>query len=238
MSCIWLTRPQADSASIAAALTARGIASCIAPVMRIAPLPFEPPAAAPDALLLTSRHAVPALPRHWQHLPVFCVGTATAEAVRAQDFRNLHVGPGDLLQLLPLIVQTLTNGQSLLYLSGEDIQLDPAPLLAMQQIHCTRIAVYEAVAEAMLPSFLRMRLEAGDITGAAFFSARSARLACRLLVEEGLAAHAAQMDAYCLSLPVAEAAGALPWRRVHASHTPSREAMLEMIASLAGQIAS
>ena len=235
MKCLWLTRPEADSVSMAAELAAHGIETCIAPVMRIAPLKLDPVPHAPDALLVTSRHAVHALQPSWQHLPVFCVGEATAEAVREMGFHHVHLGDGDALSLLRAITYTLPQDTQLLYLSGAEIQLDPAPLLAAKQITCTRAIVYDAVAEATLPSFLRMRLAAGEIDAVALFSARSAQLTCRLLQEEGLAAQAAGLDAYCLSLAVAQAAAALPWRSMHVAHMPTRETF---VAMLAGRIAS
>ena len=229
MSCLWLTRPEADSASLAAELKTHGIESCIAP------LAVEPSTEAPDALLVTSRHAVHTLDAAWKHLPVFCVGSATAEAVRAAGFNPVQAGEGDLLSLLPAIMGTLKPGANLRYLSGFDIQLDPTPLLAAKQITCTRVIAYDAVAEATLPSFLRMRLAAGDVSGVTFFSARSAQIACNLLREEKLDYMAAQMTAYCLSLPVAQAAGALPWRAIQVSHLPTRASF---VAMLAGRIAS
>lgn len=227
---LWLTRPQEDSAALAAELATHGIASIIAPVVRIAPCPVSLDER-PDALLLTSRHAAHALPEAWHGLPVFCVGAATAEAVQARGYTAVTHGDGDALHLLPRITETLREGSHLLYLSGADTRHDISRLLAANGIRVSREIAYEAVAETALTPELRLALASGEVDGAVFFSPRSAQLACGLLKEEEFTESPARMDAYCLSLAVAEQAGCLPWRQLKVSHRPSRAAMVAMIAS-------
>ena len=95
--CIWLTRPLADSESLAAELAEHDIASIVAPVMRIEPKSFTPPAETPTALLLTSRYAADALallPAAWHKLPLYCVGDATAACAKTYGFTNPPVFHG------------------------------------------------------------------------------------------------------------------------------------------------
>lgn len=231
---VWLTRPQEDSAALAAILAAENIASIVAPLMDIAPRAVTLPATAPNALLLTSRHAVHALPPAWQHLPVFCVGDATAEAVRAAGYNHAIAGPGDLLSLLPMMTAQLPQGAQVLYLSGEDVAHDASALLAAHNIHVTRVVAYEATATTQLTSEMRLALEQGRVQQVVFFSARSAALACQLLKQEEFTEAAASIEAVCLSLAVAEAAAALPWRHLSVAHLPSRDALLDALrASIA-----
>jgi uroporphyrinogen-III synthase len=231
---IWLTRPEADSAATAAALTERRVESFIAPVMRIVSQPIEAPEQQPDALLLTSRHAVPALaalPQVWRAPPVYAVGEATASAAREAGFSNLITGDTDALALFEQLSQTLPSGTRVLYLSGDDVRHDAVTLLGARGYTVERQVAYQAIAEAMLPSVLRMEIENGLITGIAFYSVRSAEITCRLLTQEGLSEHAPRLTAYCMSLAVAQAAAALPFARLLTCHRPSQQSMLELMAA-------
>lgn len=235
---LWLTRPEPDSSALAEEMAEIGVDSIVAPVMHIVPQAFTLPAEKPDALLLTSRHGAQALPAAWRDLPVFCVGKATAEEAAAMGYEAISHGERDALTLLSRITERMEAGQRLLYLSGTDTRHDIHRLLAANQIEVERIVAYDAEAVTALPAAFVEAASQGKVDGALFFSPRSAQLACTLLTNAGLETHAAQMDAYCFSLNVAEAAGALPWKRVYVSHTPSRAAILAMLQQARTSIAS
>ncbi len=226
MSALWLTRPAADSERLAQAL--HPIATIIAPLMVIESCEATLPAEIPDAILLTSRHAAHALRAEWSHLPVYCVGTATADTARAQGFTHVILGDGDVLSLLPMIAQMLNN-KTLLYLSGEDVSVDVATLLASQSVKVERVIAYRAVAATELPIEITDAFNNNSITGAVFYSARTAEIANALISEAGLAEAIHNTDVYCLSLTVAEKVAALPWRRIHVAHIPTSDAMATMI---------
>ena len=232
--CIWLTRPAEDSASLAALLAEHQIDSIVAPVMQIAQTPFAlNTAQAPNAILVTSRHACYALgtlPETWRSLPLFCVGEATAETAQHYGFTNPIAGVGDVLSLLPLLLAHLTKGATLLYLAGTEIKVDIAPLLGAKGIAVTRLTTYEAVAQTILAPEVTAALEAQSLTGVAFFSPRSAAITTQLITADrhALVRHT---DAYCLSLAIAEAAATLPWRSIHACSSPTRAAMVDLIVS-------
>lgn len=235
MTKIWLTRPEADSRALAAELAARDIESIIAPIMRIAPCaPAIDTGTRPEALLLSSRHATHALatlPDDWQTLPVFCIGAATAEAARAACYTNITHGESDMLALLPQLVATLTPGARVLYLAGEETRIDAVSLLNAQHIHAEKIITYKADAETVLSDALCESIRTGQVHGVSFFSPRSAQIAIQLLKTHRLSDHAKNITAYCLSLAVAEAAAALPWKALHACHVPTQSAMVDLLVS-------
>lgn len=236
MTTLWLTRPTSDSETMARMLAPRGIASVIAPLTEITSCPYILPSTTPDAILLTSRHAAVALPAKWSALPVYCVGEATAQAAQAAGYRHVIAGARDLLSLLPQIAATL-SGKTLFYPSAADIAVDVVSLLAARNVTVTRVITYQAVAADHLPPPVMEPLRQGTLDGAVFFSARTAEIAATLLQRAEFAETAARVDAYCLSLPVAEAAAALPWRRVHVAAVPTLAALCDSIR-LPGQIDS
>ena len=229
---VWLTRPRTDSDLLAVELEAHGIPTMIAPVMQIARRKVVLPEK-PEALVMTSRHAAHALPDAWRDLPVYCVGKATANAVRAYGYTHLIIGEHDAMDLLPRMKE-----KRFVYFSGESITVDIVGLLALQGSLVERVVVYDAVPERRFPDALRRALEAREISGVVFFSARTAQIAASLMKHEEFTASAPQIDAYCLSLPVAEAAVALAWRSLQVSHLPTRAAMIAMIAGHAQAVAS
>ena len=231
---IWLTRPQEDSAALAAELEKLGIASIVAPVMHITRAAFTVPTSMPNAILLTSRHAayaVAQLPASFRALPTYCVGSATAHMAREFGCSNIIPGSGDVLALLPRLAASMGPNSDLLYLAGEEVSVDVAHLLSMHSIRVSSCVVYRSVAETKLPDTLIDAVKANTLDAVAFFSSRSALVARNLLEEAGLAAQVTTIEAFCLSLQVAANAGGLPWKKLHACHQPTREAMRDLMVS-------
>lgn len=215
MSTVLLTRPASDSALLAAQLAENDIESVICPVIHIRHLtvPHLPPA---DALILTSRHALHAA--RGVESPCYVVGENTANLARKN---GMHVArtASTAEALAPLLPQTAR----LLYLSGENISYDFShPCL-------TRVAVYEAKAAEALSQQAIRALQAGQITGAAFYSARSARLFHQLLHKEGIGNQLKNAVAYCMSAAVAQECDQSLWHRIAIAQQPDAEAMLTLL---------
>lgn len=230
---IWHTRPRNDSEFFANELAPFGIESIIGPVLHIARKPLayltHTP---PDALLLTSRHAAHALtllPPSWRKLPVYCVGNATAKAAGEHGFTRVISGMKDVQALLPRIAGEMAAGSTLLYLAGDETRADVTRLLAPRGVIVTMTVVYYAVGEQALTPEIIAALGASRIGGVAFFSPRTARIACELIEKAGLNACARTIAAYCFSDNVAKDAGKLAWAALHTSSAPSRVAMRELI---------
>ncbi len=162
---------------------------------------------------------------------MFCVGSATAHAARAAGFSAITEGESDVLALLPRMVESLPVDSQILYLAGEETRVDVATLLAAQQRYVTSVVAYKAEAVTELSAPLLEAIAAQRVTGVSFFSPRSATLANQLLTTHGLQAQLGEIEAYCLSLAVAEAAGTLGWKRLHACAIPTQQAMVDLIVS-------
>lgn len=222
---LWLTRPEADSRAMAEQLGS--MPHIIAPLMGIAPLPHTLPSM-PDAVVITSRHAAAALPQAWMALPIYAVGNATAEAARAAGATHIIVGEGSALDLLHPMRDGQKPGARLVHLSGEEVKIDLAPLLAAHGIALERCVVYGATPCA-LPSALFDALP--RITGVVLYSPHSARVLAQSLGAQASALAGA--TAYCLSLDVAQAAAALPFKRLVSCPVPTHAAMLAVLSQAA-----
>lgn len=99
---VLITRPAPAARRFADQIADLGLATVIAPLMRIVPVPHDSAAvAAAEGLILTSENAVPhAGPGRGR--PAICVGPRTAELARAAGFAVTQ-GPGDAAGMMPLL---------------------------------------------------------------------------------------------------------------------------------------
>ena len=230
---IWLTRPAEDSAALADILDTRGVATIIAPVMKLELFSAPTTNTSPSAILLTSRHAAFAIHDDWKNIPTYCVGDATAQVARDSGCSEVIAGSGEVLTLLPVLSKIFTRDDTILYLSGEEVRFDLPALAASHHLTITREIVYRTVAETMLTDALKTALANKTIVGVSCFSPHTARIISELLTAANLTQSAAELDFYALSLAVAEAAAGASWKSIHACHVPTLDAMVDLIVSSA-----
>jgi uroporphyrinogen-III synthase len=170
-----VTRPEAESRQTANALEALGFRVTQAPCLQIVPILSAPLATSPDAVLLTSQHAVPAL--HALHVPfatpLFVAGKRTAEKAREAGYIVVHTGEGNALSLRPLLHQTLPASANIAYLHGEDLRHNMASLLQAEGYNMESHCVYRAEPATSLPSQALAALHYGQMDGILFYSVRT-----------------------------------------------------------------
>src|SRR5262245_46633664 len=224
---IVVTRPQADGERTATALEALGHEVLVAPLMRI-----EPVAAALagtwSAIVITSANALQAAAApEFKRLPVFAIGSRTAEAARQAGFATVNAANGDTKDLVRLIAVGSAGAKApLLYLAGEDRAGGLVAELATQGFRAEMKIVYRAVAEPF-PSVLAAALDAGDVDAVLHFSRRSAELFLEGARTSGVAGPAEDVRHLCLSAQVAEPlAGA---SRIIVAPRPEESALIALL---------
>ena len=211
-----ITRPADLAERTAARARALGHAVVLAPVTAIRPRHGPPPELADvQAILVTSRNAVPAVAGLAPGPPVFAVGEGTAAALGDAGVAVAGTGEGDGVSLARrLAVRLDPAGGALLHPTGEVWARGLADALAAAGFVYRPWVVYAAEAIAELPAPARAALAAGTVDAVTLHSPRSARLFAERLGEAGLAAATERAVALCLSANVAAAARALEWRAV------------------------
>jgi len=222
-----VTRPQADGERTATALEALGHEVLVAPLMRI-----EPVAAALagtwSAIVITSANALQAVAApEFKSLPVFAIGSRTAEAARRTGFATVNAAGGDTKDLVRSIGAGSAGAKApLLYLAGEDRAGDLVAELATQGFRAEMKIVYRAVPEPF-PSVLAAALDAGDVDAVLHFSRRSAELFVEGAKTSGVAGPAEDVRHLCLSAQVAEPlAGA---HRIAVAPRPEESALIALL---------
>jgi uroporphyrinogen-III synthase len=211
---VLVLRPEPGASATARRARALGLAPVVAPLFVIGPRRWDaPPATSVDALMLTSanavRHGGPALLRY-ADLPVFAVGSATADAARAAGFRTVHAGERDGQAVVAAMVASGIG--CVLHLSGREVAaVDP------RGIAITRVAVY---AGDVLPA---PDLPTDGV--ALIHSVRAARRFAAIVPQR------VDQQLVAISAAVADAAGR-GWAGVAVAATPDDAAMLALAQRL------
>lgn len=172
-----------------------------------------------DAILLTSANAIRYAGKGLgglAHLPVYAVGTATAEAAREAGMRVAWSGRSGASDL----IASLEPGLRLLHLAGED-RIEHQPPAGVQ---IESVTVYRA---RPLPNRTGLRTIEGSV--ALVHSPRAGRRLAELA--EGAALDRRTVIIAAISPAAAAAAGA-GWGGSVAAETPSDNALLALAAKL------
>jgi uroporphyrinogen-III synthase len=219
---VLVTRPEPGASATAERLRQMGFDPVLAPCLRIDPVEASLPAT-PAAILLTSGHAVDALPVRYQAVPCFCVGDATAAKLRAAGFTAVESAAGDAGDLLLLAADRRIEGLHLLAV-GEGHGQALAGQLRERGIRLIRRKVYATRHMRSLPAPVKAALAAGEIGKALFYSAETLRAFIRMK-PPGTEA----LEALALSPAIAAIAQGLPWRRIRVALAPNEADLLALL---------
>ena len=235
-----ITRPQPEADALQQRLHAINIACLVQPLLDIRFLDAELPATPPQALLATSANGVRALvrvthgARHGHDprriAPLLAIGAATARQARQAGFAPVWSANGDAESLLALAERHCRKqAGELLHLCGRHVAVDIAGQLRQRGFSARRLVLYEAVAATSLDAAVADALRHERIDGVLLYSRRTAQVWEALLHAAGLQEHCRAMTAYCLAPSAAEAADALPFRRIVSAPRPDEEALLALL---------
>ncbi|MET0359370.1 MAG: uroporphyrinogen-III synthase [Pararhizobium sp.] len=123
---VLVTRPETTADTTLRRLALAGHETLLLPLSEAEHLPIRATALAVSSVVATSAEAFRALRQSSDalpsltRLPVYCVGSATAEAAVDLGFSQVRVGPGDAAGLAELILRDRSGGETglLLYLAG------------------------------------------------------------------------------------------------------------------------
>jgi len=217
-------RPEPGASATAATAERLGLAPVRAPLFAVRAVDWEPPETLPDALLLTSVHAVrwagPELAK-LMTLPVYTVGEATARAARGAGFARVIAGDAGVDAL---VERARADGIGRwLHLAGREHRRPAPPPMTETRI------VYAADAAERLPETAEAALP-GAV--ALLHSPRAAGLYRRLAEEAGFPP--ASLAVAAISPAAAEAAGE-GWRALAVAERPNDAALLAAAAKLCDQ---
>ena len=224
---VLITRPAADAAETATLITARGLDPVIAPLMFLHQRGIASHGRF-DAVVTTSRNAIPALPDTLKILPLLAVGSATATRARQAGFATVHDAQGDAAALARLAQRRLDPGSRVLFAHGFRQGDALADMLEASGFAVIRACAYEIAPAKRLPFAAVTALEAGTLAAALFLSTETAAAFVRLAPPR---LHPALADVAALAIGprAADVLAPLPWRDVQVSLKPTLDAVLALL---------
>lgn len=229
---ILVCRPRAGAERTADRLRAMGHAPLVAPVLTTRTIDGPEPALRPDAIVLTSAHAVPALLRIGaaRDTPIFAVGPRTLETIRESGLDATVPLGGDAQALAAALAGALPPGATVLHLSGRDRKAEPERSLLAAGYRVVVWEVYEAVAAQTLPDPVAAAFGAERVDAVLHYSRRSASVLAELAGEAGLRAAFEAVSHHCLSGDVAAGLAGIPVERIRIAARPDEDALLRTLA--------
>lgn len=227
---VLVTRPKDDSAALLRELRKRGFEVQLDPMLVIrrkedVAIDLQ----GVQGLLFTSSNGVRAFEslNSERGLTAWCVGDETARTARAAGFEDIHSAAGNVDVLAEYVIAHArpTNGR-LVHIAGSVSAGDLAGALREAGFSVDRIPLYEAVPATSLSADTKNAFMQEFLDVALFFSPRTAATFVTLAKAARLENACRTVDAYCLSVGVAQPVGELPWRRVVIAAEPTRAALL------------
>lgn len=234
---IIITRPKGDEKSLTDVLHALGLRVIHEPLTDIYLRHTERTKLGqalltePDALILTSRHAVHALAMLTELRDEFliCIGDATAQTAQSLGFTRVSAAGGTAQSLLDYIYESYDEGSRFLYLSGEHVRVEIDMILNERGMVAERLALYEAIAAPQLSDTLVEQLRRNQIDGITFLSQRAAQIFIALLAKAGAQAATAHLHAFCISETAAQPLAQQPWRGIHIADEPTLASLVNCV---------
>lgn len=224
---IWITRAREQGEAMAKVMKHPTI---VAPVHRIV---YRKPVieGSYDAIITTSQHGAVGIAQ-FHDLPLYTVGEQSAKVAKANGFMLATAMAEDAIGLVAMLVSAHTKPMRFLYLSGSEVRVDIAKLLQGHGHQVSRVITYDTIQEDILPDAFIAAWKAGTINGVVFLSIGAVKAAGALLAQHDLDLSVCKrIPAFCISLAVAEAAGALPWAAIHTSTRTTQQSLIEAIDS-------
>jgi uroporphyrinogen-III synthase len=230
---ILITRPEPRASRTKAALETAGRTGLAAPLFTIMAMPGPRPTGHFAALIVTSVNGAaglsPASADLSADMPVFAVGDATAEAVRAGGFANVQSASGDNRALARLVLSQVAPKVRLLLATGEDHKPDLPAALAKVGYEVVTWLRYKAEAVPALPGDARDALAGGTLRSVLHYSRRASEAFLSLAADAGLTEQAARLQHLCLSDDVADPLRAAGFADVRVAAQPEETALMALL---------
>ncbi len=229
-NAVLITRPQPGSDETAARVARLDLVPVVAPVLEVRSLPARLPKRI-DAVVVTSRNALPGLPPALHATPLFAVGNATAAEARRIGFAQVQSADGDASALAELVRRAMPGFPRCALLHATGRGQGHALEQTLRGLGCVvhRRTLYRADPAQRLSPAAVAALHDGGLRAALFFSTETARTFVRLVTRARLERHLTGIEACAIGQPAAVALRPLPWRRVRVAARPNQDEMLALL---------
>lgn len=230
---VLVTRAADDASRTAEKLATLGHEALVAPLLEIRFL--DGPEISLDgvqAILATSGNGIRALARRSprRDIPLFTVGTQTANAAQAEGYSEIMDAAGDSRALATLVrARARPDAGVLLHVAGMDSRDELRDQLQSAGFDVRTCVLYEAMEAAELPLAARHALRSGSIDALLVFSPRSAKVFADCVRRAGLASSCGRIIACCISDAAAKVLMNIPFAAIRIATHPDHDAVLALL---------
>ena len=238
---VLLTRPERDYQDLKSSIEALGCKVAVAPLLNI-----EFNVIAADALdgagglVATSRNGLRALAQSpvldtARKLPLFAVGTATAELAHELGFRSILTGPGAAADLVPVITNhPASKSGFLIHLASDHVAFSLGSALHARGISLKRVEAYRSVAAKTLSLPVLGLLQHQELDAVILMSPRTARIWSGLIQALAKTVNLDELQHICLSPAVAQGLQGLGDVKIEVTAHPQASEIVALVYRLAG----
>jgi uroporphyrinogen-III synthase len=235
-----VTRPQPDADKQSEKLTSLGHDVSTTPLLEVEFLDPGPlPLTGAQALIATSRNALRAVAEGKDlkaalQLPIFVVGSATANSARELGFGDIHIGPGTAEEMLPLILSECEkeNG-ALVHLAGERMAFDLKTALEGKGFEVAQPIIYRINMADSFAEAARKVIANNKLDGVILMSPATTQTFLAMIEAPELMAIARRLTYFCLSHKVAEPLKRLEDAQILIAGRPTEDDLLALIGHVA-----
>lgn len=258
MDKIWITRPKKDAirfiADLRLAKNGIELASIVEPLIEVEYLPINYTEILENCsvggFIVTSKNGLRGFcsgleTNPFQDVPLFAVGSSTADLARSFGFSDVRVGAGRAEGLVSLI-EELDQGSELeersrfIHLRGDQSAFDLKMALNNLNHRFDELLCYRMMESEALSDDLVDQLKNNRIKSIILMSPRTAKVCGRLINQYNLTDHVRTLDYICLSDAVAEAFRAefssyksdISFPNIHIADFPSQSQLIDCLKSV------
>lgn len=230
---VLVTRALDDANRTASALAQRGHQALVAPLFAVRI--FDGPELTlqrVQAILATSGNGIRALARRStrRDIPVFCVGSRTAETARTEGFLCVADAAGDATTLAALVRDRLPHeGGVLLRAAGMSASAYLEHELTRAGFEIRTCPLYEVCVATRLPDVAVEALRDRLLDAVLLFSPRSARVFAERVMQADLAAACRHPVACCISKTAAEGLAGLEFGEIRVAARPDEDSIFALL---------
>ncbi|GBR08390.1 uroporphyrinogen-III synthase [Asaia siamensis] len=226
---VLVTRPEPGLSDTGLALERLGWEPCLAPMLRVHPLPMKPSGAV-DRVVITSGQSLQALQAALPFTtPLTAVGARTAERARTLGFTNVDYAEGTAHSLVGHLGKAGIRNRVLLA-TGEKLGGELAIELRMNGWHVTRRVVYRTETTGALTPAARSLIEQERVAAILFYSAATARAFLDAFGAERRLL--GSVRALALSPAIGRTLDAAPFSQIAIAPRPEQQALLALLGPL------
>jgi uroporphyrinogen-III synthase len=184
-----------------------------------------------DVVISTSKNSIKAFSQICKvdNLPIITVGNSTMQTAKDLGFSDIISADSNVDGLISFINAHYSSTIKFLYIRGQEVSCDLKKRLSEEDFNVREVVLYKTIIKRSLTNRCKNLLLDGKIDSVAFFSSKTARMFCSLILKSGLSHVMNNIIAYTMSKNIADSLKLIKWKKIITSRLPTQESLIDII---------